>query len=258
MNYFIKAMIILVALISLSACSDAPRCDDENCASVRFKVIAQFEVDGQIKEFSNVMQVNYTGYEKASGLGYGGTSKTWGEAMVLDFGTRGRVYMLTASLNEQAMGFSEVYAPVLLQTFKIKASTGSLKKKHIAELKTVAGRHKLETLFVFSANNSNDLVPAFVGFRDEKNPNSIFTIGKDEFPKHFKDAIRFRSLDVEITDEPITSGIVTDYLTWLEPWLSDRTIAPFEILTGTSIPPRRDWELRWIMHPSFFFTKGNR
>lgn len=246
-----KKSLITLSLIALAGLVlQSSGCFWNDSATVRFKVIAVLEVDGEIREFSNVMQVEYTRVER-SALGYGGKSKTWGEALVIDLGERGRTYMLHSHFNKEYSEFSEVYAPSILMTLGLDASVGSLKDNGIDIINEANGRYKLKT---YNSYYKTDFVPAFVSFIDEKNPNSIFLIDKDKFSDQFGAGIKFIRIDIETTDEKITQGVLIKYL----PWLSKKYKIGFERLPRPNIPPKNEWKLRWKMNFNRFYAGESR
>lgn len=215
----------------------------QNTATVRFKVIAVLEVDGEVKEFSNVMQVEYTRYDQASGLGYGGSSKTWGEALVIDLGERGRAYLLPSYFNRSGKSFTGLYDYSLLRTFEIDASQGSLETQHINQLNNLTGRRELITR---GTNYGVDLT--FVAFEDEKDPNSIYEIIQSDFHKYFGDDVKLVRVDVQVTDEDVTMNNLSRYLVWLntkdDAFIFERAPKP--------TPLRKDWKLKWAIRKDHF------
>ena len=242
MKIFFKSLFLLFVLGILTGCGG-------NSATVRFKVIAMLEVDGEVKEFSNVMQVEYTRKER-SALGYGGSSKMWGEVMVIDLGNRGRAYMLLSRFASRQ--YFSVYPSGILRTFEIDASVGSLKSEDIKTLSTLSGRRTL----INTNHKGRDVQPSVIAFNDESDPNSIFILSNDEFESHFGPNIKFLNIDVEITKEPVTKGVLIRYL----PWLEKKFKAGFERIPPGPERPKlvSDWPLRWFVNYNVFYASESR
>ena len=117
----VRWLVIAVLALLLTGCEDDPKRKTQE-ATVRFKSIITLTVDGQPREFSNVMQVYYRGIGKSL-LGYATRSKSWGEAIVIDLGERGRAYVLPMNFS-RTNNFGNVYPSALLQTFGINTSMG--------------------------------------------------------------------------------------------------------------------------------------
>lgn len=235
MNNSFKTIFLVLVLGLLSACGG-------NSATVRFKVIAMLEVDGEVKEFSNVMQVQFT-RKDSSALGYGGSSKTWGEALVVDLSKRGRAYLLPSYFNRSGKSFTGLYDYSLLRTFSINASQGSLEVEHINQLKNLTGRRELVT-----RGTNYGVGLTFVAFKNEADPDSIFEIKQSDFHKYFGDGVKLLRVDVEITDEDVTMNKLSSYLLWLNNkdagFIFERAPKP--------TPLRKDWKLKWAIRKDHF------
>lgn len=215
---------------------------NQNTAAVRFSVIVVLEVDGEVKEYSNVMQVEYTRYDQVSGLGYGGSTKTWGEALVIDLGNRGRAYMLIDN-----------YPASILRSYNVRASVGSLKPEHLHKLRGLNSEIKWNYTNYFTKKKI--LYPKFIAFKNENDPNSIFEIKERNFNEHFGEEVKFLDLRLSITDEEITKGVLVKYL----PWLSKKYKSGFErVPSGPDIPPREEWPLRWTTNYNSFYAGESR
>lgn len=68
-------------------------CQSGEKASLRYRVIASFEVDGRPFEASTVMEIQYARV-KHSLIGAGGATRLYGEALIANFDNKGSVYIL--------------------------------------------------------------------------------------------------------------------------------------------------------------------
>src|SRR4030081_2035392 len=188
----LAAAALLGAGLMLSQCG-------EPSATVRYRVIATAEVDGQRVEGSTVMEVNYQRV-KHSLIGAGGATKLYGEALILDLKGGGTVFLLPVWYYEKTE-LVQLYEFGILRTFGVKNSVGGLEDDDFARLRQAKGRKPL-----------SPRLPLFVAFKDEKIPNTIYEVD----PQHMGSAfpgVRFIGLDIEITDAPVTK-VLKQRLRW--------------------------------------------
>jgi hypothetical protein len=210
----------------------------EPSATVRYRVIATAEVDGQRVEGSTVMEVTYQRV-KHSLIGAGGATKLYGEALILDLKGRGTVFILPVEHQKKTV-LGQIYEFGIKQTFGVQNSIGGLEDEDFARLRQAKGRKP------FSPR-----LPAFVAFRDEKIPNTIYEVD----PQHMGSAfpgVRFISLDIEITDAPVTK-VLKQRL----PWLASSTEL-FDRDPPGKQRPYKDQPLGYKITSDHFFGNGSR
>ncbi|MBD9388565.1 hypothetical protein IB237_15385 [Agrobacterium sp. AGB01] len=100
---------------------------------------------------------------------------------------------------------------------------------------------------------SADRLPTFIAFGDEKDPKSIFKIPTGDIGKIYP-GVRFRGLDVEITNDPVTSKL-RERLTWLN---TPRGTEVFERDPPGKLRAARDKPLGFLITKSHFFGDGSR
>jgi hypothetical protein len=164
-----------------------------------FRLIATAEVNGQKVEGSTVMQINYQR----------GRTKLKGEALILDLKGRGTVYVLPYAHDLSSGSLNQVYEYGVLNSLGIENSIGSLDSEDFDRIRKARGRIPFR-------NGSPTTLPAFVAFRDEKNPKTIYEVDPKNFGHSFA-GTRFVSLDIEFTNDS-----VTDRLKQRLPWLNTR------------------------------------
>jgi hypothetical protein len=199
-----RKTLVAVALIGaglmLSQCG-------EPSATVRYRVIATAEVDGQRVEGSTVMEANFRHLEHSL-IGAGGATKLYGEALILDLKGRGTVFILPVEHQRKTV-LAQIYEFGIPLTFGVRNSIGVMKDEDFARLRQAKGRKP----FSFALIDTPTRLPAFVAFKDEKIPNTIYEVD----PLHMDSAfpgVRFISLDIEITDAPVTK-VLKQRLPWL-------------------------------------------
>jgi hypothetical protein len=196
----VVAAALLGAGLMLSQCG-------EPSATVRYRVIATAEVDGQRVEGSTVMEVNYRRV-KHSLIGAGGATTLYGEALILDLKGRGTVFILPIRHHDKTE-LMQIYEDGILLTFGVRNSIGGLEDADFARLRQAKGRRPLS----FAPLNPPLRLPAFVAFRNEKIANTIYEVDPQRMGDSFP-GVRFISLDIEITDAPVTK-VLKQRLPWL-------------------------------------------
>lgn len=206
-----KAGLTRRALMAGALALPATACSSGDRVTLRFKAIATVFVDGRLVEGSTVMEITYA---RISGslLGNGGATRLYGEAMVLDLGDKGTVYILPMQ-HPGDNDLSRVYEYAVLATLGVRNSFGSLKDEDFAVLRSAKGRHPFKL-------NESTMLPAFVSFTDHRDPKTIFEVLPKDIGKHFP-GVTFVGLDLQITDEPITKKL-RDRLPWLSIWAPEK------------------------------------
>ena len=183
-------------------------CSGGSSATKRFRVIATAEVDGQRVEGSTVMEITY---EKVQGslIGTGGATTLKGEALILDLKGRGTMYVLPWAHDLPSGSLNQVYEGAVLSSLGVENSIGTLSSQDFDRIRQARGR------IPYRLGNPTRL-PAFVAFRDEKNPKTIYEVDPKDFGRSFP-GIRFVGLDVEFTDAQVTNALKQRL-----PWLRNR------------------------------------
>ncbi len=127
-----------------------------------------------------------------------GSTRLYGEALILDLGGKGTIYILPVEHPPQA-SLDRVYEYAILSTFRIRNGFGSLSESDFNVFRSASGRRP------FNLRRRSRL-PAFVGFTDEANPKTIYEIDPWKLGERFAGA-RFSGLEIEITSEPV-DGII--------------------------------------------------
>jgi len=188
---------IVGLLLLVAACSGG------QSATKRFRVIATVDVDGQKVEGSTVMEISYEKVERSL-IGRGGATTLKGEALILDLKGRGTVYVLPYA-HDPSGSLNQVYEYGVLNSLGTENSIGTLSSQDFDRIRQARGRIPFQ--------NGTQL-PAFVAFRDEKNPKTIYEVDPKNFGQSFP-GVRFVGLDIEFTDARATN-VLKQRLPWLE------------------------------------------
>ena len=235
----------LVAAALLAGGLTLSQCGGGQSATVRYRVIATAEVDGQRVEGSTVMEVHYKRVEQSL-IGAGGATKLYGEALILDLKGRGTVFLLPVRHHDKTQ-LMEIYEFGILRTFGIRNSIGGLADEDFAILRKATGRRPLS----FAPQNPPLRLPAVVAFRDEKIPNTIYEVDPQNMGASFP-GVRFISLDIEITDAPVTK-VLKQRL----PWLASTTEG-FDRDPPGKVRPSKDKPIGYKITNAHFFGDGSR
>jgi hypothetical protein len=220
-------------------------CGGGQSATVRYRVIATAEVDGQRVEGSTVMEVHYKRVEHSL-IGAGGATKLYGEALILDLKGRGTVFILPVE-HQRKIVLAQIYEMGMLFALGIRNSIGGLKDEDFARLRQAKGRRP----FSFAPVGISTRLPAFVAFRDEKTPNTIYEVDPQNMDSSFP-GVRFISLDIEVTDAPVTK-VLKQRL----PWLASPTQL-FDRDPPGKQRPYKDQPIGYKITYDHFFGDGSR
>jgi hypothetical protein len=230
---------LLGAGLMLSQCGQS--------ATVRYRVIATVEMDGRRAESSTVMEVNYSRV-KGSLIGAGGSTQLYGEALILDLKGRGTVFLLPVRHHDKTE-VMQIYEDGILLTFGVRNSIGGLTDEDFAILRKAKGRRP----FSFAPLNPPLRLPAFVAFRDEKTPNTIYEVDPQLMGSSFP-GVRFISLDIEITDAPVTK-VLKQRLPWLD---RANRLSGFDRDPPGKLRAEKDRPLGYKISYNSFFGDGSR
>ena len=237
----------LVAAALLGGALMLSQCGGQSAATVRYRVIATVDVDGRRVEGSTVMEVNYSRV-KHSLVGNGGATTLYGEALILDLKGRGTVFILPVRHHDKTE-LMQIYEDGILLTFGVRNSIGGLADEDFARLRQAKGRRPLS----FAPLNPPLRLPAFVAFRDEKRPNTIYEVDPQQMGGAFP-GVRFVSLDIEITDAPVTKGL-KQRLPWLD---RDNRLSGFDRDPPGKQRAEKDRPLGYKISYNSFFGDGSR
>jgi hypothetical protein len=216
-------------------------------ATVRYRVIATVDIDGQRAEGSTVMEVNYRRVEHSL-IGAGGGTTLYGEALILDLKGRGTVFILPVE-HQKKQVMAQIYETGILFAFGIRNSIGGLKDEDFARLREAKGRRP----FSFAPVDKSTRLPAFVAFRDEKIPNTIYEVDPQRMDSSFP-GVRFISLDIEITDAPVTK-VLKQRLPWLD---RANRLAGFDRDPPGKMRAEKDQPIGYKISYNSFFGDGSR
>lgn len=185
-----------VCALPLAGCQDGSE-------SIRFRVIAMVMYQGKKYEASTVMECHYTRVTNSL-VGRGGSTRLYGESLIFDL-PNGKTFFVLPIWEGKDGSLGGVYERAVLKTFGIDSSLGSLEDEDFTAMQAASGRKPFRYF---------DHMPAFVAFRDETQPKTIFELQPYKLEQTFP-GVKFIGLDIEVTDAPVTTKL-RERLPWLD------------------------------------------
>lgn len=191
--------------VSLSGCS--------NSAEVRYKVIVEVDDNGVTRSGFSVMSFTLSKPTVALATPY--DAKFIGEAVEVDLGGGRSLYALL--VDEENDGGTVKLWPEHL--FGDLSSERSERVRMIRDIASDKGAERVVPRFDPPISNSREPMvqyPLLVRFRDRSEPTSLEAVGPEALDRSFGPGVTLKAIKVQITDEPVTTGI-KNRLNWLEP-----------------------------------------
>ncbi|MEZ5815415.1 MAG: hypothetical protein R3E13_11960 [Alphaproteobacteria bacterium] len=186
---------------------------DNKTYSWRYKMTVEVETPEGIVTGSAVRQMG----NEAKGVDLpdvGNPADVSGEAVVVDLGKRGVLFVLISHKSDLEFYYTfRKYFPhggSTLEGSKFYASmpTGT---KEVFDPEKPPGYPKLVTFTDMNDPKSVTLVQVW-----ERQRSGLFSLKEDRFEELFGEGVKLKGITLEITDEPVTWGVVDKYLSWLK------------------------------------------
>lgn len=189
----------------------------------RYKINVTVETPEGLKTGSAVREVSVYSYPTPFPEDSGAKVRiTYGEAVVVDLGSRGVLFALTT---EELWGTN--YSK-MLPFFVFSKEQGSLMPENI---------RKFRALEAGPSEVASTWYPDFVTFKNIDDRKTAIRIFANDLTQVFGEGVLLKSITLEMTKEPVTKGVVDKYLPWLEPWREEQKKLPIY----TTVNPK-DWE----------------
>jgi hypothetical protein len=167
----------------------------------RIKVIAKAEVDGKIVEGSSVTELKW----RPRGDG-GMDSDGVGEAVVLELSGKGTVFVLPMVLFDDGWDTFAIWSGQVQNAAGIK---GGVHKEDLEKISALQGQFSFFPMVKGASN------PVIVAFKNESEFRSVYRVLPEDFSKHFGAGVRFVGVKFEVTDDPVTDGVLAKRLPML-------------------------------------------
>lgn len=199
-------MAALVGLaVSMSGCGKS--------SEVRYKVTVEIDDNGTLRSGSSVWSFTLSEPTVALATPYDG--KFRGEAVEVDLGGGRALYaLLVGEDNEESL--------VQMWPEHLFEDLSSSRSDRIRILRDVASNEGVERSLPRWGPRLSDSrapmgqYPMLVRFRDRNDPTSLEAVDPDALDRSFGPGVSLKAIKIQITDEPVTTGIKAR-LNWLEP-----------------------------------------
>ena len=202
--------ITIAGLVLLAGCNRP--------VEVGYRVTVTVDDNGTLHTGSGVWRVAMRG----GGFPNEYTSTFHGEAIPVDLGTKGTVYVLIAGRDDQGNPTStddlELYGRHLFgevaRITRGEKAKGLNPLEQMEELRTMTGQTAL--LDCAHPPTKYTSCPLMVRFRDEKNPMSVEAVDPLDFAATFGPSVALKPIKVQLSDEAVTAGIAKRFEWWNE------------------------------------------
>lgn len=207
----------------------------------RYRLTLEATVDGEIKQGSGVIEVIYQKRMSIGAMGRDVGIRYRGEAVVLDLGSRGSLFVLLRQGTDSRSGPESI----VLQTFGLPGGAfPGWGAESLNKLRSLSGKREVPL----------DSLPALVRFRDMNDPLTVEPVSPD-IAERFGPGTRLRRATLElvpagvwpfnsfgITGEPVTTGIDKKL-----PWLNH--LNRYNAVPGNSFTSRLPKEINGFRDP---------
>ena len=169
----------------------------------RYKLTATVETPEGLRQQSTVVEVK--NFYESGVLGTGLESRAKGEAIPVDLGKRGTLFILLTSQHDPSIVFGMPFAALLPVQPDDRGTSEALANNY----RTLAKLTGIGTL-------PRNAYPQFVRFRDTRDPKSVEDVDPANLSSAFGNGVWLRDITVQITDDRRTDGRMDDLLPWLK------------------------------------------
>jgi hypothetical protein len=205
----VRAFAVMVASLLCFSCSEK--------AEVRYKMTFEVNDNGKIYRGSGVWEHKI----KSGGFPNEYTSYYDGEAIPIDVGDKGTLFVLTAgrdapwlpSAFDNAFYGSELFG----EKARITRGEKTLDLKPVEQIDEIAGQKGKSALFdCATPPHKYAQCPFMVRFGDINNPQSVVAVDPADISVVFGPGVSLKPIIVTVTDEKVTKGHMMKRLPWLK------------------------------------------
>jgi hypothetical protein len=195
----------IAAAVLLSGCG--------NTAEVRYKVIVEVDDNGTRRSGASVWSFALSKPTVALATPY--DAKFRGEAVEVDLGGGRRLFALL-------IGEDSNESTVQMWPEHLFRDLSSERSERVRILRDIASNQGAERVLprwgprLSDSREPMNHYPLLVTFRDLRDPTSLEAVDPEALDRSFGAGVTLRAIKIQITDEPVTTGIKAR-LDWLEP-----------------------------------------
>lgn len=202
-------------LFSIAGVSLLSACGDET-PDYRYRLTVEVETPEGLKTGSSVIEVQQS-MGRSAGTGFGEIimRRVHGEAVSVDLPGGRTLFALLRSEDETD------WAGSVMQYVAPKVESKSFKEK-FGNMLLIEGERELPRHWPpFAGGLRLSAYPMLVTFTDLSDPTSVAEVDPDDLAATFGPGVRLKRITVQITDDPVTTGI-EERLGWLSEYPEPR------------------------------------
>lgn len=174
----------------------------------RYRLSVEVDTPEGVKSGFSVIEVQWQRSGRNDPLAANAPSGDWyGEALAVDLGKRGILFALPRSENSTswAKNVMSVAAPLPDGVKSIDANGERV--THAPGLHVIPRQFPYDGMNRYKESDPPSGYPILVRFRDIANPRTVEKVDPDQLNKSFGPGVKLRRITVELTDDPVTTGI---------------------------------------------------
>jgi hypothetical protein len=184
--------------------------------SYHVRLAIEIDDHGSKKTGSTVVEIRQTPYPSFGGLFGGGREiSSHGEAIFLDLGEGGNLVALLG-LGGFCCGAHDDIFQIVDRTFFVGDNQGTQQNGPLAEVERIVTANLGKVIEL-----PPDRMPTLVRFRDPEDPKTMEEASPVDLEKNYGEGITFLRSTIEITDVPVTEGVIDKRLPWLRAMIGD-------------------------------------
>lgn len=202
MRFITKLIVATLTISTLAGCG-------ERVPTFRYKMTATVDTPEGARQESTVVELR--NFYESGVLGTGLESRAKGEAIPVDLGKRGTLFILLTSPDDPSLVFGMPFAALLPEQPDNRGTSEALANNY-RTLAKVTG----------SGTLPRNAYPRFVRFHDIRDPTSVEEVDPGNLAAAFGDGVRLRGITFQITDDRRTDGRMDGLLPWLKEYHGKR------------------------------------
>jgi hypothetical protein len=230
------ALLAAVAALALPGCGVA----GERLPDFRYRLTVEVETPEGLRTGSSVIEVSTMVAGRYSIPNPGKViHRVKGEAVTVDLGSRGTLFALLRSDDNVDWAKNVMYrlAPEVPRTRDADGRFDAHRYLHAGYAAMLKRREPIELPRTFPDQahlRDQPALPMLVRLRDIADPRTVEKVDPDDLAATFGKGVKLRRITMQVTDEPVTTGI-TNRLAWLGEYPEPRLDSAYEGSTNPNL-----------------------
>lgn len=166
-----------------------------------YRLAATVDTPEGVKTGSSVIRITHYA---SGGLLKQGSAHFYGEAVPVDLGKRGVLFILLTSADDLGLAYGMPEETIQATFGRDNGGGDKAYLENARRMKSISGAHAVP----------RRMYPRFVWFPDMADPKSVQEADPDNLAATFGDGVQLHGLTVEITNDRRTKGVIEKYLPW--------------------------------------------